>query len=581
MNRKSSQIVPKALKLLGVVVVCLMLPQSVLAQYPGLKRIVATDSLKVRQIADMDSTAYIQYLVVQDSLTISGPLTANWDAGGYEIRSLTFESDVTTGTAPFTIASTTLVTNLNADLLDSQTGSWYVDSDNLTGLDDLIGGSGLTAIDGTGTIVGGNCTLDLGALTANWDAGGYQVRALQFYADGATTAGGYHLGDSTQLYQASADVIQTPDAFTADGVITGKASIVVERTDGDPLYAYAAQGNSWRTSGMVGYRARGSIASPSAILSGDTLAGYFSAGYHSGSAYGGAVTALQSYAAENFTATNQGAYLTLATTAIGATTRTERVRIHAGGNTSLGTNSLLFGAFGSEDTNLYRNAANELKTDDSFSVAGTHLTVDNTLNLGGDVYFSRGAANRLDLGDGDSFRMNNATLEFMGGSVADAIDMQGVHKRILQSGTQGELDIDPYQRVRFLRITDNASAAVIICKGDNTATQVFNMAGATGQLALPVTGSGAGILIGGDALWYRSAANLMRTPDNLQVDGYLHLDGDFNHDGTNVGLYTVAPVAQAAHIADPAGGATQDAEARTAINAILVALENIGITAVP
>ena len=46
-----------------------------------------------------------------------------------------------------------------------------------------------------------------------------------------------------------------------------------------------------------------------------------------------------------------------------------------------------------------------------------------------------------------------------------------------------------------------------------------------------------------------------------------------------IGLYGVNAVVQAAHIADPAGGATQDAEARTAINAILVALENIGITA--
>jgi hypothetical protein len=44
-------------------------------------------------------------------------------------------------------------------------------------------------------------------------------------------------------------------------------------------------------------------------------------------------------------------------------------------------------------------------------------------------------------------------------------------------------------------------------------------------------------------------------------------------------MYAVTPVVQAAHIADPAGGATQDAEARTAINAILVAIENIGITA--
>lgn len=36
---------------------------------------------------------------------------------------------------------------------------------------------------------------------------------------------------------------------------------------------------------------------------------------------------------------------------------------------------------------------------------------------------------------------------------------------------------------------------------------------------------------------------------------------------------------QAATIADPSGGATVDAEARTAINAILLALENVGILA--
>ena len=60
-------------------------------------------------------------------------LTANWDAGSFEIRAQTLESDVATGTAPLTIASTTLVTNLNADLLDSQTGSYYLDSDNFTG----------------------------------------------------------------------------------------------------------------------------------------------------------------------------------------------------------------------------------------------------------------------------------------------------------------------------------------------------------------------------------------------------------------------------------------------------------------
>ena len=45
--------------------------------------------------------------------------------GAYEIRALKFESDQATGTAPLTVASTTVVTNLNADLLDGVQGSLY------------------------------------------------------------------------------------------------------------------------------------------------------------------------------------------------------------------------------------------------------------------------------------------------------------------------------------------------------------------------------------------------------------------------------------------------------------------------
>ncbi|MBD3312803.1 hypothetical protein GF352_05110, partial [archaeon] len=59
-------------------------------------------------------------------------LTGNWDAGDYRITAETFESDVVTGTAPIVVASTTLVSNLNADLLDNQEGSYYLDYNNLT-----------------------------------------------------------------------------------------------------------------------------------------------------------------------------------------------------------------------------------------------------------------------------------------------------------------------------------------------------------------------------------------------------------------------------------------------------------------
>lgn len=58
----------------------------------------------------------------QDVVLVDGThaLTADWDAGSFQIRAETFQSDITTGTAPLIVASTTVVTNLNADLLDGE-----------------------------------------------------------------------------------------------------------------------------------------------------------------------------------------------------------------------------------------------------------------------------------------------------------------------------------------------------------------------------------------------------------------------------------------------------------------------------
>jgi hypothetical protein len=62
-------------------------------------------------LADDDHT---QYLLASGTRALS----AAWDAGSWQIRAETFQSDVATGTPPLTVASTTAVTNLNADLLD-------------------------------------------------------------------------------------------------------------------------------------------------------------------------------------------------------------------------------------------------------------------------------------------------------------------------------------------------------------------------------------------------------------------------------------------------------------------------------
>ena len=77
---------------------------------------------------------------------------------------------------------------------------------------------------------------------------------------------------------------------------------------------------------------------------------------------------------------------------------------------------------------------------------------------------------------------------------------------------------------------------------------------------------------------YRSAANTLKTDDKLIVDGELNPTAAFNHDGSTFGVLGVAPAGQRAHIADPTGGSA-DAEARTAINAILVTLETFGFHA--
>ncbi len=89
-------------------------------------------------------------------------LAADWDAGSYEIRAQTFESDVATGTAPLTIASTTKVTNLNSDQVDGN------NFDTVTTKGDVFVASGAgdldrLAVGSNGQILLANSAQSLGA----------------------------------------------------------------------------------------------------------------------------------------------------------------------------------------------------------------------------------------------------------------------------------------------------------------------------------------------------------------------------------------------------------------------------------
>jgi hypothetical protein len=77
----------------------------------------------------------------------------------------------------------------------------------------------------------------------------------------------------------------------------------------------------------------------------------------------------------------------------------------------------------------------------------------------------------------------------------------------------------------------------------------------------------------GDNLLINSGSGNM----TLQANGGILIGG---LPAQEIGFYGATPVVQAANIANPTGGGTIDAEARTAINSILAALEGIGITAI-
>jgi hypothetical protein len=73
---------------------------------------------------------------------------------------------------------------------------------------------------------------------------------------------------------------------------------------------------------------------------------------------------------------------------------------------------------------------------------------------------------------------------------------------------------------------------------DSNRTEIMSLSGSSGQLSLPLTGSSAGLVLGGDVNLYRSAADTAKTDDSL------HVGADFRHLGSNLGFYGGTAVAK-------------------------------------
>jgi hypothetical protein len=138
----------------------------------------------------------------------------NWDAGSYEIRAETLESDVATGTAPLTIASTTVVTNLNADKVDGAD----LDTNTSLGTSDVKIPSQNAVKTYADTKLAASYLDTDGALTANSDVKVASQKATKTYADTKMLAS--YL-DTDGTFAANSDV-KVPSQKAAKTYVDGK-----------------------------------------------------------------------------------------------------------------------------------------------------------------------------------------------------------------------------------------------------------------------------------------------------------------------------------------------------------------------
>ncbi len=109
---------------------------------------------------------------------------------------------------------------LNHDNLPGFVGNEHINHGNVS----MIAGSGLS---GGGTIAA-NRTFNLGALTAAWDAGSYQIRALKFYSDQATGTAPFTVLSKTKVTNLNADLLEGYHASS----VAGNNTIVLRTASG-------------------------------------------------------------------------------------------------------------------------------------------------------------------------------------------------------------------------------------------------------------------------------------------------------------------------------------------------------------
>jgi hypothetical protein len=161
------------------------------------------------------------------------------------------------------------------------------------------------------------------------------------------------------------------------------------------------------------------------------------------------------------------------------------------------------------DVNLYRSGANQLSTDDNFASTNnggkttlqlTNTTADVGITIGGDTNLYRSGANQLNFDDNLASTFNGGKTTFQLTNAAADVGMTiGGDVNLYRSGAN-QLNFD-----------DNLASTF---NGGKTTLQLTN------------TTANVGMTIGGDTNLYRSGIDTLRTDDNLGIVGNFNVDGN-------------------------------------------------------
>lgn len=394
--------------------------------------------------------------------------------------------------------------------------------------------------------------------------------ALQLSGTGGTAASGITFGTDTELYRSGTSTLRTL-ANLAVGDGTAGRGISVQSTSFSgftfDIYSDSASAYSFMR------RTRGSVGSPTVVTSGSFLGSLGFRGYADAGMPNQDAARISSYATQTFSTTHGAAigFYTAANGTLVSAGSSERMTIYHDGNIGIGVTAptaklqfavattaaggILFGT----DTNLYRSAADTLATDDLFLAAGGIKT--NNSDQIANLFINSGSG---------LTSTTQATLQIAGATTTQA--------RALVRGAAGSL-ANGVAYASFL------FGAVPITENGSGNHPLLSQAAFR---ALNITGAGATVTDTA-TVYIEAAASTTVSGGNYALwvdDGTTRLDGDLDHNGTNVGFYGVTHVARAttgiaeAAFVENAGGTAVNDDSTFGgytIRQVVQALQNIGI----